>query len=71
MGIIHYPGRIVDKMLSCKKCANLITSMGRAMNPVQMIQRPKSRDKSAGHIKHFYCVICRDSVEHEELPTHS
>ncbi len=60
MGRRYYPGMCVEKRLSCKKCGN-----------IQIMHRLKSGDKSAGHIKHLYCVICRDRVEYEELPTHS
>lgn len=46
----------VSKKLQCKKCGN-----------EQTIQRLKSRNREAGHVKHLYCFKCKERTPHTEL----
>lgn len=45
----------IDKDLACKECGF-----------VQTIRRFQGKNKESGHVKHIYCVMCKDVTEHEE-----
>lgn len=56
MGKSCHPKMFVGKRLRCLQCEN-----------VQTIYRRKCKNRSAGHIKHLYCVVCKSRVGHIEL----
>lgn len=34
---------------------------------IQMLNRPKSKTRELGHIKHLYCIKCRSVTAHLEV----
>ena len=48
---------VTIKDLECTRCGH-----------VQTIQRREGRNRKDGHIKHLWCLVCQERVEHVELP---
>jgi hypothetical protein len=47
---------LIKKDLECTKCGE-----------VQSIQRLKNRNRGKGHIKHLWCIKCKEKTAHIEL----
>ena len=47
--------RVVIKLLICEECGNIFP-----------IARRKSYNRSEGHLKHLYCLVCKRITGHVE-----
>ena len=34
---------------------------------IQTIQRIRGRERKKGHVKHLWCIACKDRMPHEEM----